>query len=276
MKQRILTAVVVAPVTIALVLFLPSPPFALLTAGISLLALWEWTNLLGMRSIAARIVVLGFSAAILWLLWLARDGSSWWWIVIGLGVAWWLLALIWLGHFSFAVASTTANLAVKLAAGVLAVIPAWTALLQLHRQPVHGHAWALFALLLIWAADIAAYFAGSRYGSTRLAPRISPGKTTAGVWGALAGSASVALIGGLLFGARGGALIAVAAMALLAVAASVVGDLFESLIKRQARVKDSGTLFPGHGGLFDRLDSVFAALPVFTVCQTLLHLTLLP
>ncbi|MGA8278619.1 MAG: phosphatidate cytidylyltransferase [Rhodanobacteraceae bacterium] len=276
MKQRILTALVVAPIAIALVLFLPSPAFALLTAGISLLALWEWTNLLGMRSIAARIVVLGFSAAILSLLWLARDGSPWWWIAIGLGVVWWLLALIWLGHFNFAAATTNANRAIKLAAGTLAVIPAWTALLQLHRQPVHGHAWALFALLLIWAADIAAYFAGSRYGSTRLAPRISPGKTTAGVWGALAGSALVAVIGGLLFGARGSDLIAVVGIALLAVAASIVGDLFESLIKRQARVKDSGTLFPGHGGLFDRLDSVFAALPIFAACQILLHMLLSP
>lgn len=273
MKQRTLTALVLAPVAIALVLLLPSPAFALLTAAMSMLALWEWTNLLGIRSMPGRGAVLLATAAILVLLWLARDQPLWW-FVIGAGVLWWVLVLFWLGHFTFAAAPTPTHRAIKLAAGALAVIPAWVALLEIHRQPEHGRGWALFALALVWAADIAAYLAGSRYGSTRLAPRISPGKTTAGVWGALAGSALVAVIGGCLFGARGGALIAVVVLGLLAVAASIVGDLFESLIKRQASVKDSGTLFPGHGGLFDRLDSAFAALPVFALGKALLDLLL--
>ncbi|MGA9341518.1 MAG: phosphatidate cytidylyltransferase [Rhodanobacteraceae bacterium] len=275
MKQRILTALVLAPVAVAMVLLLPTPLFALLTAFISLLALWEWTNLLGLRSTTARLAVLAANALLLVLLWGVRD-QAFWWDVIGLGIVWWLLVLVWLGNFSFAAAPTRINRAIKLIAGTLVVIPAWAAVIALHRQPQHGHGWALFALALVWAADIAAFFAGSRYGTRKLAPRISPGKTTAGVWGALAGSALFALVACLVLDARGAGLIGLIAIALLAVAASIVGDLFESLIKRQAQVKDSGSLFPGHGGLFDRLDSVFAALPVFAIGKLLLDLLLRP
>jgi phosphatidate cytidylyltransferase len=124
----------------------------------------------------------------------------------------------------------------------------------------------------VWVADTAAYFAGKRYGTRKLAPRISPNKTTAGAWGALAGAAALALAAGLLLGERGLALAALVGLALLVVGASIAGDLFESLLKRQAGVKDSGTLFPGHGGLLDRFDSLFAAIPVFAAGKALLDL----
>ena len=126
------------------------------------------------------------------------------------------------------------------------------------------------ALGLVWAADTFAYFAGSRFGRRKLAPRISPGKTVEGAIGAFAGGALVAVAGGWLLDQRGLALVLLVALAVLTLAASIIGDLVESLVKRQANVKDSGALFPGHGGLLDRLDSVFAAMPVFAAGKMLI------
>jgi phosphatidate cytidylyltransferase len=126
--------------------------------------------------------------------------------------------------------------------------------------------------LIVWASDIGAYFSGRSFGKRKLAPQISPGKTWAGAYGALVAGLLVALVGGWLLDVRGIELVALGLLALFTVAVSIVGDLIESLMKRHAQVKDSGTIFPGHGGLMDRLDSVFAALPVFAAGLLLLGL----
>jgi phosphatidate cytidylyltransferase len=275
LKQRTLTALILAPLAIAIILLLPTIGFALVVAAVSLLALWEWTRLAGVGANMPRVLFVAFNAAALLLLWQLR-ASPFAWYVIGAGLAGWLLSLLWLRHFSWAAAPTRENAALKLAAGELAVLPAWLALVHLHGDADRGPAWALLAVLLVWAADIGAYFAGKRFGTTRLAPRISPNKTTAGAWGALVVAGFVALVGAWLLGMRGAALVALLALALLSVLASILGDLVESLLKRQANVKDSGTLFPGHGGLLDRLDSVFAAVPVFVAGKALLDLAFAP
>jgi phosphatidate cytidylyltransferase len=271
LKQRVVTALLLAPAAILLVLLIPTQGFALVTGAMMLLALWEWTRLVGFPDGRLRYAFAIVNGVLLVLLWLSR-GSTTWWLVIGAGLAWWIAAMWWLRHFSFAAAPTRENRSLKLLVGCLIVLPAWVAALQLHLGDDHGHVWALFALMLVWAADTSAYFAGSRWGVTKLAPRISPGKTVAGVYGALIGSGLVAIGGGWLLGLRGVALIAILLLALVSVGFSIVGDLFESLIKRHSNVKDSGTLVPGHGGVFDRLDSVFAALPVFALGKALLNL----
>jgi phosphatidate cytidylyltransferase len=275
LKQRILTALVLIPIAVAVVLFLPTAAVAVVIAALCLLALWEWIRLAGITSPMLQGGIVAASAIGFLLLWLVREQPIAWY-AIGAGIAWWLLALLWMRHFSYAAAPTRENAAIKLLAGEFAILPAWLALMKIHANPDHGHAWALFALILIWAADTAAYFTGKRYGTTKLAPQISPNKTMAGVWGALAGAGAIALIGGLLFGLRDGTLVALVALALLTVLASILGDLVESLLKRQASVKDSGTLFPGHGGLLDRLDSLLAGIPLFAAGKALLDLTLSP
>jgi phosphatidate cytidylyltransferase len=264
MKQRVVTALLVTPLAIAVILLLPSAGFALLVAGLCLLALWEWTRLAGLRSRPLRGALVALGAGLLCALWWQR-GSWFWWLLIGAGGVWWLAACAWLRHFTFAAAPSRANSALKLLGGALAVLPAWTAMTELHLAQPRLHTWALYALMLVWTADTSAYLAGSRWGTTKLAPKISPGKTIAGVYGALAGSALIAVVGGWLLEVRGATLVALVLLGLVSVAFSIVGDLFESLIKRHANVKDSGTLFPGHGGVFDRLDSVFAALPIFAL-----------
>jgi len=270
--QRVITAAILAPLAVLIVLFAPNGLFALVAALAFLGAGWEWTRLAGLKSAAARGAMLAVLAILFALAWRLRSPALWSLLLIA-GVAWWLLACNWLRHFAFGAAPTRENRNIKLLAGVFVIVPAWVALVQIHDDShAHGQFWTLLALLIVWAADIGAYFSGRRFGRRKLAPQISPGKTWAGAWGALAAGVAVVLVGGWLLGARGAPLFGLALLALVVVPASIVGDLLESLMKRHAQVKDSGSLIPGHGGLMDRLDSVFAALPVFALGLLLLGL----
>jgi len=186
------------------------------------------------------------------------------------GVAWWLLAMLWLKHYEFASDHDTHARMFKLAAGTLAVIPAWCALALIHGSQPNGHRWLLLALMVIWAADSGAYFAGRHFGKHKLSPRISPNKTVEGFIGGMVASILIALIGAPIAGASIAQLPAVALVVVVTVGFSVVGDLYESLLKRHVGAKDSGDLIPGHGGILDRIDSVLAALPVFALGKGLL------
>lgn len=275
LKQRTITGLVLAPIGIAVVLLLPTGALAAFTSLTVLVALWELTRMAGFTSRPVRSGVVAIVMLVLVSLWLARDEPLIWYL-IGTGVVWWFVACLWLRNFSFGAAPTRENAAIKFAAGLLITLPAWVALTKLHSDPRSGHGWALLAMVLVAVADTAAYFTGSRYGKTKLCPQISPNKTVAGVYGALASGVVVSAVGGWLLQQRGLALVALIVLALVTVVASIIGDLFESLIKRQAGVKDSGRLFPGHGGMFDRLDGVFAALPVFALGKALLDLLFAP
>ena len=275
MKQRMITGLILAPIGIVAVLFLPTVALAVFTSITVLVAMWEWTRMSGFASRPVRSGVVALVALALVFLWMARGEPLIWYLIIA-GVVFWIVAFFWLRNFSFGAAPTRENAAIKLLAGLFATLPAWIALTKLHGDPRSGHGWALLALMLVSVADTAAYFTGSRYGKVKLCPQISPNKTIAGVYGALASGAILSAIGGWLLGLRGLAWLALIALALVTVIASIVGDLFESLIKRQAGVKDSGTLFPGHGGMSDRLDGMFAALPVFALGKALLDLAFGP
>jgi phosphatidate cytidylyltransferase len=275
LQPRMITGLVLAPIGVAIVLLLPTSALAAFTALTVLTGLWEWTRMAGFASRPLRSATVAIVALLLVLLWWLR-GDVLIWYLIAAGVVWWCIAALWLKNFSFGAAPTRENAAIKLVAGLFATLPAWVALNKLHDEPQHGPAWALLAFALIFGADTAAYFSGKRFGKAKLAPQISPNKTLAGVYGALAYGAVLAAIAGWLLGLRGLALVALIGLALVTVIASILGDLFESLIKRQAGVKDSGRLFPGHGGMFDRLDGAFAALPVFALGKALLDLAFAP
>lgn len=267
--QRVLTALVLVPLALLIILWPGTAVFAVICAAIFLAALWEWTELSGLKQLPARVALLVVAAVIFVLLWRWHATAVTPWVLTA-GVAWWLVACFWLRHFAFGAAPTRENRWLKTMAGALVVFPTWIAALSLHERVPHGHWWTLLALVIVWCADIGAYFSGRVFGKRKLAPQISPGKTTAGAYGALVAGALVALLGAWLLDVRGMPLIGVCLLALLTVAASIVGDLIESLMKRHAQVKDSGTIFPGHGGLMDRMDSVFAALPVFAAGLLLL------
>ena len=270
---RIIAAAIMAPVAIAAVLWLPSPLLAALIAAVMMIGLWEWTLLAGLRQTASRMAYLAVNAGLMAALaWSAGRGLFPLKLVSLLGVGWWLLALIWLSRFEFASSDNAGNRAIKLLAGTLCVIPAWCALVWLHASSPHGPAWALFALLVVWSADTGAYFVGVRYGKRKLASRISPGKSWEGFWGGLGLSLLLSFAAWPALGLTLGNWPALAMVTLLAALASVLGDLFESLLKRHASIKDSSDLIPGHGGVLDRLDSLLAALPVFVVAKLWLGL----
>jgi phosphatidate cytidylyltransferase len=147
-------------------------------------------------------------------------------------------------------------------AGFYVLVPAWLSLVSILQIPGQGPGLLLLGLAMIWSADIGAYFAGHRWGRLKLAPQVSPGKTLEGVVGGLLGTVLTAGVGGSLLGLP---LAAMLPLGLCVAAISVVGDLTESMFKRSVGIKDSGTLFPGHGGVLDRIDSIAAAMPLFAL-----------
>ena len=280
-KTRVLAALIMAPLAIGGVLLLPTAWLMLIAAAVFLVALWEWLKLADVEDLLARNILLACNLAVMVaLVWGSRsaDGSTTLallQLVALLGVAWWLLAMLWLLHFDFASDHDTHARVFKLGAGTLAVVPAWCAMGVIHATGPNGHQWLLLALFLVWAADTGAYFAGRTFGGKlfggrKLAPRISPNKTIEGLLGGVVLAVAVAVIGAKLIGTDNGALLGVIAVAIVTVLFSVVCDLFESLLKRHINVKDSSNLIPGHGGVLDRVDSVLAALPVFALGKAVL------
>ena len=280
-RTRVLAALTMAPLAIGGVLLLPTPWLVALSAIVFLMALWEWFRLSEIDDTLQRTVLLVANLLLMAaLVWASPNDSGGslvlFKLVAMLGVVWWLLAMLWLRHYDFASDHDSHARVFKLAAGTAAVVPAWCALAVLHAgDPTptawplvsQGHVWLLTALMIVWATDTGAYFAGRRFGRRKLSPRISPNKTVEGLLGGAAGGVAVALAMAPLAGASLGQLPLVAVAALATVLVSVVGDLFDSLLKRHVGAKDSGTLIPGHGGILDRVDSVLAALPVFAVAK---------
>ena len=255
LKTRVFTALLLAAGLLVVLFFTKPATSAFVFALVAALAAWEWAGLMKIdtagRWIYAAVILVcclaawnqpAFAYPKLWLL----------------STAFWLLAApLWL-LFRWRLA---ANDMLGYGVGWILIVPTWAAMTGLHaRDP-----WLLLgAMALVWVADIAAYFTGRAVGRHKLAPAISPGKT----WeGAAGGGIAVLIYGAVVAAATGqmpsgmSLLVAGAALVLLT-AISIVGDLFESLVKRQAEVKDSSQLLPGHGGVLDRIDSLTAALPL--------------
>lgn len=268
LRERALTALVLAPAAIAGVLWMPTVWFAAALGLVFLVGVWEWTRLSGWQSPAARALLLATHAVLGTSVWFASDLARM--QTVWCGVAFWFLAPWWLRHYHFGEQARKRSLAIKTMACALAIVPAWSAAVVLHDAD-GGPLRLLYVLLLVWCADSCAYFAGRRFGTTKLAPNISPGKTTAGVYGALAGCALFALgFGHFALSVPLAALAPFVALGVVTVVFSIIGDLLESLIKRHSQAKDSGSLFPGHGGVLDRFDSLFAALPIFVAGRQVL------
>lgn len=252
-----------APAAIAAILYLPALWLALLAAAVMLLGLWEWLRLAGCQRTFPRLGWILITAIIAILCLLHKpQATPWLYYANTMGVVIWVGACIWLryprwGHHGL-----------FLITGVAIVLSAWSSLLLIdHHQ--QGERWLLFALALVWAADSGAYFVGRRFGRTPLAQTISPNKTLEGALGGIVAGLIAAVVFGWFAGATPAQWARLLVAALMTIAASILGDLFESVLKRQAGMKDSGHLIPGHGGVLDRIDGVLAALPFFAFCQNL-------
>ena len=276
LKQRILTAAVLLAILIPALVVDATWPFALLTMAAMALAGWEWSRLNEAGALAVPLgIALGAACA------LALYAG---WTTTAPRLAWWLAFAAWVLGGTWALRAGVAGWpraprALRWAIGLLAL---WTAWLALANAKAIGLNFILSVFFLVWTADVFAYFGGRALGRRKLAPAISPGKSWEGVWSGMAGALLVA-IAWLVIDAAGSlgtesvyTIVAnrfgypgLALVVIFLVAMSVVGDLFESLVKRSAGAKDSSALLPGHGGILDRVDGL---LPVFPIALALVML----
>jgi phosphatidate cytidylyltransferase len=256
LRSRILTALALAAMLIAAIIFCPPPVTTVVFALILVIGAWEWSAFLATR-LSLRllyVVLLMVLGAVAWTVTLTTARFA---LMLEIALGWWLVAIFWIALAPERGGSVAAGLA-----GVLALVPTWLALVRIDSSWMRGAEWTLFILALAFAADTGAFFAGRQFGRLHLAPRVSPNKTWEGVIGGMLLAAGLAAIGASWFGLS---LISFLGLSLAAAGFSVVGDLIESLLKRHVRLKDSGRLFPGHGGMLDRIDSVTAATPVMAL-----------
>ena len=255
--QRIITAVGLVAV-LALVLVVLPRGLAVLALGILvLLGAWEWARLAGFGSAAARAAYTAACAVAMAGLWFATKEPADFARAMAITMFGWIPLFAWI-----ALAPGFRANGLAAVAGLWALAPTWLALARLYLQDGNGRELVVFVVLLAWVADIGAYFAGRHFGQLRLAPVVSPNKTWEGVLGGL--------IAGFLFALAGKAWFDLPAIGFLslcvaAVLVSVVGDLLESMFKRQQGLKDSGGILPGHGGMLDRIDSLTSSVPLLAL-----------
>jgi phosphatidate cytidylyltransferase len=255
LKQRIVTAMLLVAVLLTVMLGLPPVATVWLLTALVLAGAWEWAGFIAGGSTTTRAAFTGAVALALGIsLYLHSTFEGFLDGMLLVAIAWWLVAFLWVSLAPARVHPLTTAIA-----GLLSLVPCWLALVYV-TLAASGPRWVLFTLALVWAADTGAFFAGRSFGRVPLAPRVSAKKTWEGVIGGIVLSGLVAWgAATYLFDVPVWRFVFVC----LAVASiSVVGDLTESLLKRFAGLKDSGTLFPGHGGVMDRIDSVTAAAPV--------------
>lgn len=254
MKARIISGLLLVLGVLALLLWAPAA-WTLAVIGVAMVAgAWEWSAFLRPTGQGERLAFVAVVAALLAAGWWATGDGGVLRAVLWVAAAWWLLAFFWVLR-----GPRVVNRAAAWLSGLLVLVPAGLGLARLRVEFEQGALWTLYVLVLVWAADTGAYFAGKAFGRHRLAPQVSPGKTWEGVAGGLVLSGACALVGARWLHAP---VVPLLLASLVVVAFSIVGDLTESLMKRFAGVKDSGHLIPGHGGVMDRLDSLTAAAPL--------------
>lgn len=261
LKERVLTALILIPVVLWVVFFAQgSVPFMAFAGSLVMVGAWEWTALMRWTSTAARagyvlLVMLGIIGS-------ACLPVTYFGVVFGVSVGFWLLATRWVIRFPDSARIWDRN-GILAPVGLILLIPAWLGLTYLHREA--SPAWLMYLFGLVWGADTGAYFAGRALGKHKLAPSVSPGKTVEGFVGGLL--TTIILMAAVAFTRHLDwlRLAAFAGLSVMTALSSVMGDLLESMVKRQAGVKDSGNIFPGHGGSLDRIDSLTAAAPFFAL-----------
>ena len=262
LKQRFYTAFLLIPAIIFATVWLNTGGFALILAVFIGLGAWEWIGLSGYHNTIGRIafVILVLSMLAICFIFRATLLSA---LLISLASVWWLVATMLVVIQQRRMHLNLGGNYVKAIIGFAVLVPSWLSLVLLHGDHDYGQLYVIFLLALIWLADGAAYFSGHRWGTTKLASLVSPGKTWAGVLGAILASTLASVIFALATGMQPPDIIIFSFICCITVMGSIVGDLIESLLKRLGNVKDSGAIFPGHGGVMDRIDSLTAAAPIF-------------
>lgn len=262
--QRVLTALILAPLMLAGIYLLPDIGFRIFIGLIVALAAWEWANVAGIVSPFGRVSLAVFACSLLLVAHLTLTVNSQLWVNLTLfSLAWWIVAA-----FTVFVYPKHTRWLSSVVLRSLVAIPVlgafWLGLVWLKNQP-QAILLLTWLMLLVWGADIGAYFSGRLFGNRKLAPSVSPGKTWAGVYGGMVTSVVISLAIAFMYlsepDVKGWLWLVLLSVAVVSI--SVLGDLFESLLKRNRGIKDSSSLLPGHGGVLDRIDSLCSATPMF-------------
>lgn len=259
--HRILTAVALAVPVIWIILFQSTGNLMYLLLLVALLSGYEWARLAGLERTVVRALFAMVVTAVPWFFIEYFYQYAIW--CVTLSVVWWCGIYLYLQKATPVYKGLVFSPG-KLIVALLVIPAAVMAMYQIHDRPQGGE-WLLYGLMLVWVADIGAYFSGKKFGKTKLAPNISPGKTKEGLWGAMLATSIYSLLAGLYFNLDLQPAVFLLLLSLVLTMISVTGDLYESFLKRESGLKDSGKLLPGHGGILDRIDGVLAAIPVFLV-----------
>jgi len=284
LKQRIITALILAPAAIAAIFYLPLMYFAILLLVIIGIGAWEWGPFMGFDTTTRRVGFVGTTLFLIAGLWTTVSLNDLWTsygqlhsyalAVLWLAVAWWIFSAFLMLSYPKASGFWSKHRSVRGVFGWLTLVPTWLAFMVIRANDYqvdtyHGAQLLMFLLLMVWSADIGAYFVGKAFGKNKLMPNVSPGKTFEGFLGGIASACILVAIAAYLLAWNQGQVITVLLVTVLITTVSVLGDLNESMLKRQAGVKDSGSILPGHGGILDRIDSLTATAPVFALCYVL-------
>lgn len=265
LRQRILTAIILIPLFVALILLLPAKHFSIVTGLIVLWGAWEWSGFLGIKhfpqnALYPSIIFL----LLLMLMYFLYHHEISVQIILYASLVFWTLALVLVLIYPKASHFWGSGMIMRGLMGVMVLLPCWVSLNFIRLFP-NGPFLVLFLFVLVWTADTGAYFAGKWWGKQKLIPEVSPGKTWQGLFGALI--STILLVAGIALWFHSPAAVwqPLLILSLTTVLFSILGDLFESMLKRKAKLKDSGNLLPGHGGILDRIDSLTAAAPMFAL-----------
>jgi phosphatidate cytidylyltransferase len=272
--QRILTALVLAPIMIGGIFFLPLTEFALFIGLIVVLGGWEWTRLAGIEGMVNRVAYVGVLVLLMAGLYynpMGINAALLYKAVLWVALIWWVASLWFVKNFPKlpAFCFKTSTLSVL---GVVVLVPMWVGLMTL-KTLQESNFWIIYLMLIVWGADVGAYVVGRAIGRRKLAPNVSPGKSWEGVFGGLLAVMLIAMVAGLMLSDTLefdlSQWLGLFGVSIVVFIISILGDLVESVAKRHRGIKDSSKLLPGHGGIMDRIDSLTAAVPVFALLLTM-------
>jgi len=285
LKQRIITAITLAPLAIAAIFYMSLENFSFFIMAIMAIGAWEWGPLMGFAQKRLRVAFALTTVMLISLIWYFFPLSSLWsssfelqldiHYVLWIAVAWWFLSATLTFLYPRASSFWSSHRSIRGIFGWLTLVPTWLAFVVLRshdyaNDSYHGAQLIMFLFLMVWSADIGAYFVGKAIGKHKLMPNVSPGKTMEGFIGGVVFACILISVAGYSLEWNQQQLLLVIGITVMITTISVLGDLNESMFKRQAGIKDSGSILPGHGGILDRIDSLTATAPIYALCYAYL------
>lgn len=280
LKQRIITALILAPLALLAILFLPVFEFQIVIAGVVAIGAYEWAKMSGLDSRMYKVVytLIALTLCVIFaqvvdqdMIWYQGQLNSVYRYMLGISVIWWVFSFAMILAYPRFSAFWKHSIVIRALFGLFTLIPTWVAVVSLRTSlfgidPFYGASLIFYVLGIVWAADIGAFFVGVKFGKHKLRPNVSPGKTLEGLLGGVFASFAIIAFAALHYQVEPSRIWLHIVIGGITVGVSALGDLNESMFKRCAGIKDSGKILPGHGGVMDRIDSLTAAFPVFAFC----------